>query len=142
MRCFKRVRGLPFGIGLIAAVAFAGVGVADGPGAAGLATGEPGMNVYPSGGPGETRPLERPYEIAPPLVPHDVSGLVVNRAGNDCLDCHLDGMEVDEGHVATRIPPSHHENPRTHERVVDGVVGTRYNCLQCHVPQGVAARDR
>jgi len=143
MRCFQRIRGLPLAIGLAAVAALAGVGVAaDGPGAAGLVTGEPGMNVYPSGGPGETAPLGRPYGIAPPLVPHDVSGLEVSRTANDCLDCHLEGTEIDEGHVATRVPPSHRENPRTRERVADGVVGTRYNCLQCHVPQAVTAGAR
>lgn len=135
MRCFQGIRGLPPAI-VLAAVA------ADGPGAAGLVTGEPGMNVYPSGGPGQTTPLPRPYGIAPPLVPHDVSGLEVSRKANDCLDCHLEGMELDEGHVATRVPASHRENPRTRERAADGVVGTRYDCLQCHVPQGVGARDR
>jgi len=102
---------------------------------AGLATGQPGMNTYPADPPGETVPMERAYETAPPLVPHDVTDLEVSRAANDCVDCHLEGMELDEGHVATKIPESHFRNEFTGETTEERVVGIRYNCLQCHVPQ-------
>lgn len=104
-------------------------------GDAALSTGQPGMNTYPADQPGETAPLERPYKIAPPMIPHDVSDLEVSRAANDCIDCHLEGMELAEGHVATQIPASHYANEFTGERRKDTVVGIRYNCLQCHVPQ-------
>ena len=104
----------------------------------GLATGEPGMNIYPAGDPGETAVLDRPYETAPPLVPHTIEGLTINRAANDCLDCHLEGDELDEGHVATKVPPSHFVNKYTGAEAKNGVTGTRYLCLQCHVPQAEA----
>jgi nitrate reductase cytochrome c-type subunit len=104
-------------------------------GEAGLATGQPGMNTYPVDQPGETVPLGRPYGIAPPVIPHDVTDLEVSRSANDCVECHLDGMELGEGHVATKVPASHYKNEFTGETAEEMVIGIRYNCLQCHVPQ-------
>ena len=100
----------------------------------GLVTGKPGMNVYPGEEPGETSPLDRPYAIAPPLVPHSVAGLAINQGANECLDCHLEGVEVEEGHRAPKVPPSHFRNDHTGEVKTGGVVGIRYICTQCHVP--------
>jgi nitrate reductase cytochrome c-type subunit len=101
----------------------------------GLATGEPGMPAYVMGEPGDTNVLPRPYETAPPLVSHTVEGLEISRSANDCLDCHLEGDEIDDGHVATRVPLSHFINEYSGKKTVNTVVGTRYQCLQCHVPQ-------
>ena len=101
----------------------------------GLVTGKPGMNAYPGKEPGESSPLNRPYAIAPPLVPHSVAGLTINRETNECLDCHLEGVEVEKGHRATKVPPSHFRNDHTGEGKTGMVVGIRYNCTQCHVPQ-------
>jgi nitrate reductase cytochrome c-type subunit len=111
------------------------------PGTSGLIKGEPGMIEYPEGSPGETVLLERSYEIAPPFIPHDVSELQVNRSTNDCIDCHLDGMELDEGHTATKIPLSHISNQYSGESKEGEVMGIRYNCIQCHVPQAMAELD-
>lgn len=105
----------------------------------GLQTGQPGANRYTDQAPGSTRPLPRPYPGAPPLIPHSIDGLSVTRASNDCLSCHLDGTEVAEGHSATKVPASHFTNPYTQETKQGEVVGTRYNCLQCHAPQAVGA---
>ncbi len=104
----------------------------------GLVTGKPGMNRYTDKEPGETQPLERAYEIAPPAVPHSVAGMEITRTANDCMDCHMDGDELDAGHIATKIPESHLVNEFTGEKAEQGVVGIRYNCLQCHVPQADA----
>lgn len=98
----------------------------------GLFTGVPGMNAAPTADAGTTKPLPRPYPGAPPLIPHTLERLSVTRELNDCLTCHLDGIEAAEGHFATRIPASHREG--------DAVKGIRYQCLQCHVPQDTAAR--
>lgn len=95
----------------------------------------PGMNEYVAGEPGETRPLARPYDNAPPLVPHSTDGMTLARTQNDCLDCHIEGDEVDDGHVATKIPASHFVNEFTGTKTTTTVVGNRYYCLQCHVPQ-------
>jgi nitrate reductase cytochrome c-type subunit len=92
-----------------------------------LATGSPGMNRWIEVEPGESSVLPRAYELAPPLVPHSVKDFTINIEQNDCLDCHAEGIEIDVGHIATKIPDTHYE---------DGEIsGMRYNCLQCHVPQ-------
>ncbi len=100
-----------------------------------LATGQPGMNTYPAGPPGETTALERPFKDAPPLVPHSVEGFDIGRSANDCLECHLGGEDLGGGHVATEVPPSHFVNEYSGGQKAGQVTGMRYNCLQCHVPQ-------
>jgi nitrate reductase cytochrome c-type subunit len=94
----------------------------------GLVTGQPGMNYYPSIIPGDSNNLERPYEMAPPPVPHDVSAYKITRTENTCLEaCHLEGLE--------QVPSSHRINEHTGKVEKETVTGTRYNCLQCHLPQ-------
>ncbi|MDH3216913.1 MAG: nitrate reductase cytochrome c-type subunit, partial [Candidatus Krumholzibacteria bacterium] len=95
--------------------------VADG---VGLATGQPGMNTYTAGEPGETTVLARLYDKAPPLVPHAVNSFEISRTTNDCLDCHLEGDELDDGHVATAVPTSHYLNAFTGVRSKDSVTPT------------------
>lgn len=101
----------------------------------GLVTGQPGMNVYTANPPGETTRLKRPYDSAPPMVPHSVTGLNINRTENDCIGCHMDGTTLSVGHTATKIPQSHYNNGYDGEHKYTQVVGVRHNCLQCHVPQ-------
>ncbi len=102
----------------------------------GLVTDKPGMNTYPAGPPGETTNLKRPFAGAPPLVPHDIVELEINRSTNDCLECHYKGLEEEHGdHVATKAPPSHYINEFSKVQTEEQVIGIRYNCLQCHVPQ-------
>ncbi len=96
------------------------------------------MNTFVTASPGETTVLERPYDGAPSLVPHSVSDFEISRSANDCLDCHLDGEELGEGHTATKVPPSHYIDEYSGDQKDDGVTGMRYNCLQCHVPQSGA----
>jgi cytochrome c-type protein NapB len=107
----------------------------------GLQTGAPAMNRYNDQTPESTLPLPRPFAGAPPLIPHTVEGLGVTRATNDCLACHLEGTEIVEGHRATKVPPSHFTNPYKKETKDGEVVGTRYNCLQCHAPQTLGSES-
>jgi nitrate reductase cytochrome c-type subunit len=101
----------------------------------GVAIGRTGMNTYPSSPPGQTEKLERPYKSAPPLIPHSIEGLGITRSSNDCLNCHSEGIEIEKGHMATKVPPSHYVNEYTRDQTKEQVIGLRYNCLQCHVPQ-------
>ena len=101
----------------------------------GQSWGGPGQNVYSFSAPGETARLERAGLLAPPFVPHSIEGFKTARDGNDCLDCHLSGVEVNATHTAPKVPGSHYVNLHTGEKKSDMVVGIRYNCLQCHVPQ-------
>lgn len=125
-RCFLLFLGIMFASSTLSQKVFHG---------SGLAIGQPGMNTYPTSPPGETTKLERPYVSAPPLVPHSVVEFNIGRSANDCLNCHLEGMELEEGHTATKVPRSHYVNEYTGERRKDQVTGMRYNCLQCHLPQ-------
>lgn len=102
----------------------------------GLIAGAPGMNRYAAKEPGETQKLSRPYPGAPPVIPHAVADQQIRRANNSCLDCHVDGEEIADGHTATKIPASHYQGAA---RTEQALAGMRYNCMQCHVPQAAAA---
>lgn len=99
-----------------------------------LETGHPGMNVYSAPAPGQSTVLPREYPGAPPLVPHDISGFDITKDANACLACHSDGISFGEGHVATKIPPSHYTSQSTGEETTE-LQGLRYNCNICHIPQ-------
>jgi cytochrome c-type protein NapB len=105
---------------------------------AGLVEGKPSANVFTTEDAGLTDVVKpRAYELAPPVVPHRAAGYFITRKLNDCFDCHKNADEVEPGHVATKIPASHYENPFTEEKIADRyrVEGTRLVCTQCHVPQ-------
>jgi cytochrome c-type protein NapB len=93
---------------------------------------KPGVNRWNDQAPGSTKPLPRPYPGAPPAVPHAVEDRAITRESNACLDCHLEGSDMGDGHTATKAPPSHFVNPKTKEARTGAVTGTRYQCLQCH----------
>ncbi len=92
----------------------------------------PGVNRWNDQAPGSTKPLPRPYPGAPAIVPHAVEDRAITRDANACLDCHLEGADMGDGHTATKVPPSHFVNPKTKEISTGAVTGTRYQCLQCH----------
>lgn len=96
---------------------------------------QPGTNQFIEQMPGESVLLDRPYEGFPPLVPHSVEDLTPVKSDNQCFECHFEEIELDEGHIATKIPASHFLNEYTGEIKDNQVLGIRYNCLQCHVPQ-------
>jgi len=108
--------------------------------------------------------IERAFQDAPPMIPHDVTGLIPIKIGdNQCLNCHM--PEVASSMGATPIPPSHFTNFRPVTTLAaDGEIekngriikntsseelknvsikptkngrlyGGRYNCTQCHAPQ-------
>jgi cytochrome c-type protein NapB len=98
--------------------------------------------------------IKRAFQDAPPMIPHDVEGMLPIKIGdNQCTSCHLPEFAASMG--ATAIPVSHFTNFRpTHN--YDGKVftksidnmknemaiketthlqGARFNCTQCHSPQ-------
>lgn len=94
----------------------------------GLVTDQQGMNVFPGAGPGESYNLNRPYAEAPPGIPHNIDGYVINKYHNTCMDkCHNEGLE--------KVSDSHYINEFRGERNDDRLIGIRYNCLQCHATQ-------
>jgi len=98
----------------------------------GLASGRPGINVYTGGKPGSNANKDRPYEGAPPAIPHEIKGYIINKAANTCLnECHINGLEL--------VPTSHLANARNDGSIQNILDSSRYNCLQCHAPATEAA---
>ncbi|UCH79691.1 MAG: nitrate reductase cytochrome c-type subunit [Nitrospiraceae bacterium] len=84
--------------------------------------------------PGESTPIERAFENSPPLIPHDITGMLpLAQTENICLDCHMPDEAVSQG--ATPIPESHFVDLGTGEDLKGKLDGDRFNCMQCHVIQ-------
>ncbi len=103
--------------------------------------------------------FERAYTNAPPMIPHDVEGLLpITKGNNACLGCHM--PEVAPSVKATAIPASHFANFRpatgmaadgkitkegkevdntgdfkTIVKKMNKLNPARFNCSQCHAPQ-------
>jgi len=103
--------------------------------------------------------FERAYTNAPPMIPHDVEGMLpVTKGNNACLGCHM--PEVAPSVKATAIPASHFTNFRpatgmaadgkitkegkevdntsdfkTVAKKMNKLNPARFNCSQCHAPQ-------
>jgi len=113
---------------------------------------------------GSGHKIQRAFQDAPPMIPHDVTGLIPIKIGdNQCLGCHM--PEAAAGMGATPIPGSHFTDfrPATSIAANGDIVknghiikntsseklknvsikptkngklyGGRYNCTQCHAPQ-------
>lgn len=111
---------------------------------------------------GESKVIERAFENAPPMIPHDVEGMIpITINNNSCTGCHTPG--VAESLNATAIPASHFTNFRPDTAIAaDGRIakegkavdntadlkvvgkklnqlsGSRFNCTLCHAPQSMA----
>jgi cytochrome c-type protein NapB len=97
-------------------------------------------NVMPSHGeygtaePGKSKAFSRAFENSPPLIPHDLTGMLpIAETNNACLGCHLPENAGAIG--ATAIPRSHFFDIDTGKDLKGVLDGKRYNCMQCHVPQ-------
>jgi len=91
----------------------------------GFVSGEQGMNIFSLSEPGKNDNLDRPYEGAPPAIPHTILDDKINRNTNTCLEeCHIKGLE--------KVPVSHFVKECTGEHNNGKLEGKRYNCLQCH----------
>ncbi len=103
--------------------------------------------------------IERAFDNAPPMIPHDTEGLLpIERHNNACLGCHMPDVAPSVG--ATAIPDSHFASFRPKTTIAaDGSVvkegqvitntsdikvvvhkledlsQARFNCSQCHAPQ-------
>jgi cytochrome c-type protein NapB len=71
---------------------------------------------------------------APPAVTHGIADhLPIARDENVCIECHL--VDAAEGGIPP-IPKSHLVDlRRAPDKVGTRVVGARYHCVACHVPQ-------
>ena len=106
----------------------------------------PAPKVYTTKGgqPGQNKVLPRAYLGAPPQIPHDINDfLPITAQNNMCIACHAQpgqwGKPREKG-VPTPIPQSHYTDLRNAPgKVTDHLMGARFNCNQCHVPQTNAA---
>ncbi len=87
--------------------------------------------------PGESTKFERSFENSPPLIAHDISGMLPLERENICMGCHMPEEAVFSG--ATPVPFSHLIDLDTKEReyLKGKLDGSRFNCLQCHVVQNI-----
>ena len=98
--------------------------------------------------------IERAYQNAPPMIPHDVEGMLeITPDNNMCVGCH--DVSVAESMTATPIPKSHYIDFRP-KHTLDGdnfvkstddmknevsikpietISHARFNCTACHAPQ-------
>lgn len=117
---------------------------------------------YKRGAPGSGVKFERAFVNAPPMIPHDIEGMLpITTNNNQCVGCHMPETAASMG--ATPIPGSHFTSYRPKTVLKDGevvkegkVVGKdignvsdiltvahkedalnkgRFNCSQCHAPQ-------
>ena len=112
---------------------------------------------YSKAAPGTSTKIQRAFQDAPPMIPHDTTGmLIITKGNNQCLQCHSPEMAAMVG--ATPIPKSHFFNMRPGNKIVKGKLvkgldnlqnqisikhttkfyAGRYNCVQCHAPQSNA----
>ena len=95
---------------------------------------KPDHGEYIKTEPGKSKRIERAFENSPPLIPHDLTGMLpIAETNNVCLDCHM--PEQAKGIGATPLPKSHLVDMDTGKDLKGNLDGKRYPCLQCHVPQ-------
>ncbi|QEZ89759.1 periplasmic nitrate reductase NapAB, small subunit, periplasmic diheme cytochrome c550 protein [Aliarcobacter cibarius] len=108
---------------------------------------------------GASTKIERAFENAPPMIPHDVEGMfIITSDNNQCTACHDPAIAASMG--ATPIPKSHYTSFREAvELSKDGnlqregkavanssdlksvvkpletLSNARFNCSACHAPQ-------
>ena len=103
-------------------------------------TPEPQTFAYSDKFPGSSTVLPRAYPNAPPQIPHNIDSFKpITAANNACVGCHTNpslwGKEIPKG-TPTPIPESHYTDLRNKpDTVGKQLVGARYVCTQCHVPQ-------
>ena len=117
---------------------------------------------YGSDAPGTSKKINRAYENAPPMIPHDVEGfLPITKDNNQCITCHEPAVAESMG--ATPVPKTHFTSFRPETKMTeDGTLlqegkhvdnigdiksvakpletlsNARFNCSACHVPQSTA----
>jgi cytochrome c-type protein NapB len=112
----------------------------------------PRKTSYGKSAAGSGYKIKRAFQDAPPMIPHDTTGMLPIKIGNNqCIGCHA--PEVASGIGATPYPASHMTNFRPHSYAISGkntsseklahisikkenkLIGARFNCSQCHAPQ-------
>jgi len=77
--------------------------------------------------------IQRNYAQQPPLIPHAIDDMPIDREENACLSCHNWNSEMPG---ATKVAISHFLN-RDNDALAE-ISPRRYFCTQCHVTQNNA----
>jgi cytochrome c-type protein NapB len=98
--------------------------------------------------------IERAYQNAPPMIPHDVEGMLdITPDNNMCIGCHE--ASVAPSMNAIPIPKSHYTDFRPKHKLegdtftkttdvmknevsikpIENISSARFNCTACHAPQ-------
>jgi len=95
---------------------------------------KPSHGEYSTAEPGKSKRIERAFENSPPLIPHDLTGMLpIAETNNACLNCHMPEQALAVG--AVPLPKSHFFDMDTGKDLGGNLDGKRYPCMQCHVPQ-------
>jgi cytochrome c-type protein NapB len=120
----------------------------------------PGKTDYAKPVAGASTKIDRAFENAPPMISHDVEGMLpITIANNQCIVCHDPAVAPSMG--AVPIPLTHFTElrPQTSlnengkmvkegnvientsdikvpkQKTLTHLAGARFNCSQCHAPQ-------
>ena len=114
----------------------------------------PSETKYSTSAPMSGYKIERAYQNAPPMIPHDVEGMLeITPDNNACISCHE--AAVAPSMNATPIPKSHYTDFRPKHKLegdtftkttddmknevsikpIDNISSARFNCTACHAPQ-------
>ncbi|WP_419763886.1 MAG: nitrate reductase cytochrome c-type subunit [Arcobacter sp.] len=123
----------------------------------------PDKTAYKTEAAGTSTKIDRAFENAPPMISHDVEGMLpITISNNQCTMCH--DPAVAESMGATSIPKSHFTDLRPEtslaqngkiikegmqvdntsdlkvpeQKALAHLAGARFNCSQCHAPQSDA----
>lgn len=92
---------------------------------------------YPDVAAGESQPIERSFENAPPMISHSTEGMLpITKDDNQCLACHDPAVAADVNAIS--VPASHLYDLHTNKNLGE-VSATRFNCVLCHTPQADVA---
>ena len=120
----------------------------------------PDKTDYTKPAAGTSTKIDRAFENAPPMIPHDVEGMLpITISNNQCIVCH--DPAVAESMGAVPVPKTHFTDlrPQTSlakdgniikegkeivntsdvkvpkQKTLTHLAGARFNCSQCHAPQ-------
>jgi cytochrome c-type protein NapB len=97
----------------------------------------PTPEPFSYGGSGEALPVA--FAGAPPQIPHAIDNyLPLTTDSNQCMGCHDQPTMIGRKAkgMPTPMPQSHYTDlRRAPDKVSKKVIGSRFVCTQCHVPQ-------
>ncbi|RXK12793.1 nitrate reductase [Halarcobacter mediterraneus] len=114
----------------------------------------PAETKYSNNFAGSGKKFERAFQDAPPMIPHDTTGMLpITVSNNQCVQCHapevassMGALPYPESHMID-FRPKHNFDGKQFKKSIDNMkneisvkkvstlAGSRFNCSQCHAPQ-------